>query len=60
VGLGLTICRGVIAAHNGRIWAENRPGGGAVFRFTLPLDGTPPQIAPEVLTASNQLLSASD
>ena len=60
VGLGLTICRGIIAAHNGRIWAENRPGGGAVFRFTLPLDGTPPQIAPEVLTASNQPLPASD
>jgi two-component system sensor histidine kinase KdpD len=60
VGLGLTICRGIIAAHNGRIWAENRPGGGAVFRFTLPLDGTPPQIAPEVCTDSNQPLPASE
>jgi two-component system sensor histidine kinase KdpD len=50
VGLGLTICRAIIAAHKGRIWAENRPGGGAVFRFTLPLDGTPPQIAPEEFT----------
>jgi len=36
-GLGLTICRSVIEAHGGRIWAENRPGGGAVFRFNLPL-----------------------
>jgi two-component system, OmpR family, sensor histidine kinase KdpD len=26
----------------GRIWAENRPNGGAVFRFTLPLVGTQP------------------
>jgi two-component system sensor histidine kinase KdpD len=60
VGLGLTICRGIIAAHNGRIWAENRPGGGAVFRFTLPLDGTPPQIAPEVFTQTNQPLPASE
>ena len=37
VGLGLTICRAVVEAHGGKIWAENRPGGGASFRFTLPL-----------------------
>jgi two-component system sensor histidine kinase KdpD len=37
VGLGLTICRAVVEAHGGKIWAENRPGGGAAFRFTLPL-----------------------
>ncbi len=42
VGLGLTIVRGIVTAHGGRIWAENRPGGGAVFRFTLPLAGAPP------------------
>jgi two-component system, OmpR family, sensor histidine kinase KdpD len=47
VGLGLTICRGIIDAHGGRIWAENRPDGGAVFRFTLPLLDTPPHIEPE-------------
>jgi len=47
VGLGLTICRGIIEAHEGRIWAENRPGGGAVFRFTLPLEGDSPGIEPE-------------
>jgi K+-sensing histidine kinase KdpD len=38
VGLGLTICRGIISAHGGRIWVAERPGGGASFRFTLPLD----------------------
>jgi two-component system sensor histidine kinase KdpD len=38
VGLGLTICRGIVCAHGGRIWVEARPGGGASFRFTLPLD----------------------
>lgn len=35
-GLGLAVCRGLIEAHRGRIWAENRAGGGAIFRFTLP------------------------
>ncbi len=42
IGLGLTICRAIITAHGGRMWAGNRPGGGAVFRFTLPLEGPPP------------------
>jgi two-component system sensor histidine kinase KdpD len=46
VGLGLTICRGIITAHGGRIWAENRPGGGAVFHFTLPRGGRPPAGVP--------------
>src|SRR5262249_35433309 len=32
-GLGLSICRAVIDAHGGRIWAENRVGGGARFSF---------------------------
>jgi len=44
VGLGLAICRAIIKAHGGRLWAANRPGGGATFRFTLPLDGEPPQV----------------
>lgn len=42
VGLGLAICRAIVAAHAGRIWVEHREGGGASFQFSLPLDGTPP------------------
>ena len=36
VGLGLPVCRGIVEAHGGRIWAESPAGGGAVIRFTLP------------------------
>lgn len=36
-GLGLYVCRRLIEAQGGRIWAENRPSGGAVFSFTLPV-----------------------
>jgi two-component system sensor histidine kinase KdpD len=41
-GLGLAICQGIVRAHGGRMWAENRPGGGAIFRFTLPISEPPP------------------
>lgn len=43
VGLGLAICRAIVKAHKGRIWAENLPSGGARFVFTLPL-GVPPTL----------------
>lgn len=36
LGLGLSISKSIIERHGGRLWAENRPRGGAVFRFTLP------------------------
>jgi two-component system sensor histidine kinase KdpD len=35
-GLGLAICKGIVEAHGGRIWAENRPDGGAVLTLVLP------------------------
>jgi two-component system sensor histidine kinase KdpD len=39
MGIGLSICRSIIKAHSGQIEAENKAGGGAVFRFSLPLGG---------------------
>jgi len=36
-GLGLSICKSIIEVHGGSIWAENRPGGGNRFIFSLPV-----------------------
>jgi two-component system sensor histidine kinase KdpD len=44
MGLGLTICRGIVAAHGGRMWCESAEGGGATFRFVLPR-GELPELA---------------
>jgi two-component system sensor histidine kinase KdpD len=43
-GLGLAICRAILMAHGGRIWAENREGGGACFRFLLPVEEPAPSL----------------
>jgi signal transduction histidine kinase len=37
MGMGLSIARTIVESHGGRIWAEDRSGGGAVFRFSLPV-----------------------
>jgi two-component system sensor histidine kinase KdpD len=60
IGLGLTICRGIVTAHGGRIWAENRAGGGAVFRISLPITGTPPQLLTEEPTSDRQDAEPAD
>jgi len=58
VGLGLSICRAIIAAHGGRIWAENRDGGGVALRFVLPVEGDAPILSlvplPDVLVVPPQ------
>jgi two-component system sensor histidine kinase KdpD len=42
VGLGLTICKGIVEAHGGTIRVLQREGGGATFRFTLPMGAAGP------------------
>jgi two-component system NtrC family sensor kinase len=43
-GLGLSVSYGIVAEHNGRLWAENRPGGGAAFYVELPFGGPKPAL----------------
>ena len=48
LGLGLAVCRSIVSAHDGRLWAENNPDGGASFCFELPCLN-PGSVAPAAL-----------
>jgi light-regulated signal transduction histidine kinase (bacteriophytochrome) len=47
-GVGLAICRRIVQAQRGRIWAESQPGEGTKVCFTLPADSTQPSKNPPI------------
>jgi signal transduction histidine kinase len=54
-GLGLYICRGIVEAHGGRIWAQSEAGKGTTVRFTLPcvtVQGDVPEARPSQAIAA--------
>jgi two-component system sensor histidine kinase KdpD len=51
IGLGLTICDGIIKAHAGRVWAENNTPRGVAFLFSLPIDRPQPAVPKELAEA---------
>ena len=63
-GLGLTFCKLAVELHGGKIWVEDRNGGGSVFRFTLPIASVKHQVAigstsTDVATANPGCVAAS-
>jgi PAS domain S-box-containing protein len=42
MGVGLSICQSIVAAHGGKIWTKSSPGGGTAFCFTVPAESSPP------------------
>ena len=46
MGVGLSVCQGIVQLHGGRLWADDRIGEGTVFRFTVRRAGTGSPVAP--------------
>ena len=49
MGIGLSVCQGIVQLHGGQLWAEDNAGGGTVFRFTLRRAGVTPASSREGL-----------
>jgi len=58
MGMGLNICRTIIEFHHGRLWAENNPGGGCTFRFSLPHIDSPTDTLHAFATSSTSALAS--
>lgn len=60
VGLGLTICREIVAAHHGAIWVDDAQGGGSTFSLLLPLTDAPGPYDHEAPSRHDRLQPGAD
>jgi len=58
MGMGLSISRTIVESHGGRIWAENQRGGGAAFRFSLPIAEHGAKVARKSAESVNHAVSS--
>jgi signal transduction histidine kinase len=60
MGMGLAIARAIVEAHGGTIWTEASPGGGAIFRFSVPVNSGARPAAPGLETIAAELVERAD